>query len=142
MTSAIQTLCGQAYGAKKYTHLWASFAKKPSYYTLAQQFLQAHNIVNPLDYLAVGAFFSHLLLSWLAIDVLKYGLLGAALANSLSWKIHVVMSGLYIVLSPSCKETWLGLSAKAFQGTWPYFKLTIASAIMLWYVYAPMISHS
>ncbi|KAK9155102.1 hypothetical protein Sjap_002582 [Stephania japonica] len=185
MATAVQTLCGQAYGAKKYSsmgvicqkaiilHIGAAFILSFIYWysgpilqalgqshSIAQQgqifarglipqlyafsincpmqrFLQAQNIVNPLAYLAVGVFFLHLLLSWLAVDVLKYGLLGAALSNSLSWWILVVMTGLYIVLSPSCKQTWLGLSAMAFQGMWPYFKLTVASAIMLcleiWY---------
>ncbi|KAL6210305.1 hypothetical protein ACLB2K_015538 [Fragaria x ananassa] len=49
----------------------------------------------------------------------------------------VITNGIYILVSPNCKETWTGFSWKAFQGIWPYFKLTIASAIMLcleiWY---------
>ncbi|KAK9944036.1 hypothetical protein M0R45_009620 [Rubus argutus] len=46
-------------------------------------------------------------------------------------------TGIYIGSSPKCKETWTGFSWKAFTGMWPYFKLTIAFAIMLcleiWY---------
>ncbi|KAL6214950.1 hypothetical protein ACLB2K_014382 [Fragaria x ananassa] len=49
----------------------------------------------------------------------------------------VITNGIYILVSPNCKETWTGFSWKAFHGIWPYFKLTIASAIMLcleiWY---------
>ncbi|KAL6134992.1 hypothetical protein ACLB2K_067220 [Fragaria x ananassa] len=45
------------------------------------------------------------------------------------WDLHYI--------SPNCKETWTGFSWKAFSGIWPYFKLTLASAIMLcleiWY---------
>uniref|UniRef100_A0A2N9GHB9 Protein DETOXIFICATION n=1 Tax=Fagus sylvatica TaxID=28930 RepID=A0A2N9GHB9_FAGSY len=71
------------------------------------------------------------------VYVLDYGLLGAALTLSLSWWILVIVNALYILLSPSCKETWTGFSMKAFTGIWPYFKLTIASAVMLcleiWY---------
>ncbi|KAJ0112008.1 hypothetical protein Patl1_02475 [Pistacia atlantica] len=63
--------------------------------------------------------------------------IGAALTLSLSWRLLSIINGLYIVLSPSCRETWTGLSIKAFKGIWPYFKLTVASAIMLcleiWY---------
>ncbi|XP_050280167.1 protein DETOXIFICATION 41-like [Quercus robur] len=185
MASAVQTVCGQAYGAKKYgalgiicqraivLHLGAAVLLTFLYwfsgpiliaigqsesiaeqgqvfahglilqlYAFAiscpmQRFLQAQNIVNPLAYMAVGVFLLHILLSWLVVYVLDYGLLGAALTLSLSWWILVILNALYILLSPSCKDTWTGFSMKAFTGIWPYFKLTIASAVMLcleiWY---------
>ncbi|KAK2665929.1 hypothetical protein Ddye_004503 [Dipteronia dyeriana] len=102
-----------------------------------QRFLQAQNIVNPLAYMAVGVFLVHLLFTWVVVFVLDYGLIGAALTLSFSWWLLVIANGLYIVLSPSCKETWTGLSINAFTGIWPYFKLTAASAVMLcleiWY---------
>ncbi|KAL3754906.1 hypothetical protein ACJRO7_002054 [Eucalyptus globulus] len=185
MASAVQTVCGQAYGAKRYSEMgiicqraivlhlgaavlltfiyWFSgdillaigqsetitepgqlFTRGliPQLYAFAlacpmQRFLQAQNIVNPLAYMSVGVFLLHTLLTWIVIFVLDYGLLGAALTLSLSWWILVLLSALYIVLSPSCKETWTGLSIRAFTGIWPYFKLTAASAVMLcleiWY---------
>ncbi|KAJ4729623.1 Protein DETOXIFICATION [Melia azedarach] len=185
MASAVQTVCGQAYGAKKYAamgiicqraivlHLGAAviltflywysspilramgqsdsiaeqgqiFARGliPQIYAFAlscpmQRFLQAQNIVNPLAYMSVGVFLLHILLTWIVVYVLNYGLLGAALTLSLSWWLLVILNALYIVLSPSCKETWTGLSTRAFKGIWPYFKLTVASAVMLcleiWY---------
>ncbi|XVF60771.1 hypothetical protein PTKIN_Ptkin08bG0075100 [Pterospermum kingtungense] len=185
MASAVQTVCGQAYGAKKYAamgiicqraivlHLGAAFVLTflywysgeilqaigqsksiaeegqvfargliPQLYAFAlscpmQRFLQAQNIVNPLAYMSVGVFLVHILITWVAVNVLGGGLLGASLTLSLSWWFLVILNGLYIVLSPSCKETWTGLSLKAFKGIWPYFKLTVASAVMLcleiWY---------
>lgn len=189
MASAVQTVCGQAYGAKKYSAMgvilqraillhvgaavlltflyWFSgdfliaigqsksiaeqgqiFARGiiPQLYAFAiscpmQRFLQAQNIVNPLAYIAVGVFLLHILLTWLVTYVLDYGLVGAALTLSLSWWILVILQGIYILVSPSCKETWTGLSMKAFRGLWPYFKLTVASAVMLWYFhYSPFMS--
>ncbi|KAJ9686018.1 hypothetical protein PVL29_015077 [Vitis rotundifolia] len=185
MASAVQTVCGQAYGAKKYAamgiicqraivlHLGAAilltflywysgaflkaigqsesiavqgqiFARGliPQVYAFAiscpmQRFLQAQNIVNPLAYIAVGITLLHILLTWIVVHVLDSGLLGIALTLSLSWWLLVFANALYILLSPSCKETWTGFSLKAFQGIWPYFKLTVASAVMLcleiWY---------
>ncbi|KAK6259386.1 hypothetical protein SCA6_013860 [Theobroma cacao] len=185
MASAVQTVCGQAYGAKKYAAMgiicqraivlhigaavlltflyWYSgavlkaigqsesiaeqgqvFARGliPQLYAFAlscpmQRFLQAQNIVNPLAFMSVGVLLLHILLTWLAIDVLECGIIAAALTLSLSWWFLVIATGLYIVLSPSCKETWTGLSMKAFKGVWPYCKLTAASAVMLcleiWY---------
>ncbi|KAI4381220.1 hypothetical protein MLD38_007315 [Melastoma candidum] len=185
MASAVQTVCGQAYGAKRYAlmgvicqraivlHLGAAFILMflywfsgpilqamgqsesiaeqgqvfargliPQIYAFAlacplQRFLQAQNIVNPLAFMSIGVCLLHVLLTWLAIYILDYGLLGASLTLSLSWWILAILNGAYIVLSPSCKETWTGLSAAAFRGIWPYFKLTAASAVMLcleiWY---------
>ncbi|KAK8607141.1 hypothetical protein V6N13_052886 [Hibiscus sabdariffa] len=185
MASAVQTVCGQAYGAKQYSsmgiicqraiilHLGAAvlltflywfsgdvlkamgqndsiaqegqvFARGliPQIYAFAiscpmQRFLQAQNIVNPLAYMSVGVFLVHILLTWIVVFVLDYGLIGAALTLSLSWWFLVIINGLYIVFSPSCKKTWTGLSMRAFTGIWPYFKLTVASAVMLcleiWY---------
>jgi MATE family multidrug resistance protein len=182
MASAVQTVCGQAYGAKRQgsmgvicqraiiLHLGAAvlltflywysgaflkaigqsesiaeqgqiFARGliPQLYAFAtscpmQRFLQAQNIVNPLAYMSIGVLLLHTLLTWVVVYILDYGLLGAALTLSLSWWILSIVNALYILLSPSCKETWTGFSLKAFTGIWPYFKLTIASAVMLWYV--------
>ena len=164
MVSAVQTVCGQAYGAKQYSamgiicqraiilHLGAAvlltflywfsgpiliaigqsksiaeqgqiFARGliPQIYAFAiscpmQRFLQAQNIVNPLAFMSVGVFLVHVLLTWLVVYVLNYGLLGAAFTLSFSWWLLVVVNGLYILLSPSCKETWTGFSWKAFRG--------------------------
>ncbi|KAA8524107.1 hypothetical protein F0562_010462 [Nyssa sinensis] len=185
MASAVQTVCGQAYGAKKYAAMgiicqramvlhvgaailltfvyWYSGAALKAIgqsesiaeegqvfarglilqlYAFAisfpmQRFLEAQNIVNPLACIAVVVLIFHILLTWLVVYVLDYGLLGAALTLGLSWWFLVIIQGLYIIFSPSCKETWTGFSMKAFKGMWPYFKLTVASAIMLcleiWY---------
>ncbi|CAH8269117.1 unnamed protein product [Arabidopsis lyrata] len=185
MASAVQTVCGQAYGARQYSsmgiicqramvlHLAAAFLLSflywysgpilkamgqsvaiahegqifargmiPQIYAFAlacpmQRFLQAQNIVNPLAYMSLGVFLLHTLLTWLVTNVLDFGLLGAALILSFSWWLLVVANGLYIVMSTSCKETWTGFSTRAFTGIWPYFKLTVASAVMLcleiWY---------
>lgn len=180
MASAVQTVCGQAYGAKKYASMgiicqravilhsgaallltfiyWFSgpiliaigqsdsiaeqgqiFARGLILQLWAfsiccplQRFLQAQNIVNPLAYMAVGVFLIHILITWLVIYVFDYGLIGAALTLSFSWWLLVILNVLYILLSPSCKQTWTGFSFSAFRGIWPYFKLTVASAIMLW----------
>ncbi|XP_062106951.1 protein DETOXIFICATION 41-like [Humulus lupulus] len=185
MASAVQTVCGQAYGSKKYQamgiicqraivlHLGAavlltflywfsgsiltaigqsdSIAEQgqiftrgliPQIYAFAlscpmQRFLQAQTIVNPLAYMSAGVFVFHVFLSWLVVDVFGLGLLGAALSLSFSWWLLVLSNGIYILLSPSCNHTWTGFSWKAFTGIWPYFKLTVASAVMLcleiWY---------
>ncbi|XP_057857428.1 protein DETOXIFICATION 41 [Cryptomeria japonica] len=185
MASAVQTLCGQAFGAQKYKMLGiicqqsmllmtatamllsllyafaepalhaigqnkaiaaqgALFARGliPQLFAFAlscplQRFLLAQNIVSPLAYISIATFLLHVLLSWLAVYKLGLGLLGASLSLSLSWWILTIATLLYVVWSPSCKDTWTGFSWKAFTELWPFFKLSMASAVMLcleiWY---------
>ncbi|KAJ6397105.1 hypothetical protein OIU77_022029 [Salix suchowensis] len=106
MGSAVETLCGQAYGAQ--------------------------NACISACTLAL-----HLVLSWVVIFKLGGGLLGAALVTSLSWWIIVVAQFVYILASKEFKHTWRGFSIQAFSGLWDFFKLSLASGVMLclecWY---------
>ncbi|KAL8468695.1 hypothetical protein ACS0TY_031766 [Phlomoides rotata] len=185
MGSAVETLCGQAYGAHKYDMLGIYmqrsvvllmltgiplmmiyiFSKQillllneseqvasaaalfvygliPQIFAYAanfamQKFLQAQSIVNPGAYISAAALVLHIFMTWVALYVFHWGLLGAALVLSLSWWIIVVAQFVYILTSNRCKSTWNGFSWMAFTGLWDFFKLSAASAVMLcletWY---------
>ncbi|KAF6168069.1 hypothetical protein GIB67_011454 [Kingdonia uniflora] len=185
MGSAVETLCGQAYGAGKYDMLGVYLQRstillmatgvpltliyifsKPILILLGessaiasaaavfvyglipqifaysanfpiQKFLQAQSIVAPSAYISTGTLVIHLLLSWVVIYKIGLGLLGASLVLSLSWWIVVGAQFVYIVKSDKCKDTWKGFSLQAFSGLPQFFKLSLASAIMLcletWY---------
>ncbi|KAF5182843.1 Detoxification-like protein [Thalictrum thalictroides] len=131
--------------------LWSEIADKsqlfalgliPQLYAYAfsfpmQRFLLAQNIMNPLAYIAVTVLLLHLVLTWVVVVVFNYGLIGAALTLSFSWWLLVIMTGVYILVSPSCQKTWTGFSATAFSGLWAYSKLALPSIFMLsfetWY---------
>jgi MATE family multidrug resistance protein len=102
-----------------------------------QKFLQAQSIVAPSSYISAATLVVHILLSWVVIYELGWGLLGAALVLSFSWWIIVVAQFVYILMSDRCKHTWRGFSWQAFSGLWEFLKLSTASAIMLcletWY---------
>ncbi|BAF30295.1 protein DETOXIFICATION 41 [Oryza sativa Japonica Group] len=186
MASAVQTVCGQAYGARKFRAMgivcqralvlqfataiviaflyWyagpflrligqaADVAAAGQLYARGlvpqllafalfcpmQRFLQAQNIVNPVAYITMAVLIFHILISWLTVFVLGFGLLGAALTLSFSWWVLVALTWGLMVWTPACKETWTGLSVLAFRGLWGYAKLAFASAVMLaleiWYV--------
>ncbi|CAL9135810.1 unnamed protein product [Musa textilis] len=185
MGSAVETLCGQAYGAHKYEMLGiylqrstvllmatgiplaAVYAfsrplllllgQSPEIATAAsifvyglipqifayaanfpiQKFLQAQSIVTPSACISAGALAVHLVLSWVVVYKVGFGLLGASLVLSLSWWIIVAAQFLYIVTSRRCRFTWTGFSWQAFAGLPEFFKLSTASAVMLcletWY---------
>ncbi|KAJ1266416.1 hypothetical protein BS78_08G149300 [Paspalum vaginatum] len=131
--SADVAAAGQLYARGLLPQLLAFAAFCPT-----QRFLQAQNIVNPVAYMALAVLACHALASWIAVFVLGAGLLGAALTLSLSWWVLVLLTWAYVVWSPSCRETWTGLSWLAFTGLCGYAKLAFASAVMLaleiWYV--------
>ncbi|XP_058220309.1 protein DETOXIFICATION 40-like [Rhododendron vialii] len=185
MGSAVETLCGQAYGIKKYHMLGIylqrstilltatgflvtliyAFSKPilillgesteiasmaaiyiygliPQIFAYAvnfpiQKFLQAQSIINPSAYISAATLVIHLVLTWVVVFKLGLGLLGASLMLSFSWWVIVISQVLYIVLSDKCKYTWSGFSVQAFSGLPGFFKLSVASAVMLcletWY---------
>ncbi|KAK4759258.1 hypothetical protein SAY87_022389 [Trapa incisa] len=185
MGSAVETLCGQAFGAHKYGMLGVylqrstlllmatgipltviyCFSKPillllgessaiasssalfvygliPQIFAYAvnfpiQKFLQAQSIVAPSAYISAATIVVHVPLSWVVIYKLGWGLLGASLMLSFSWWIIVVAQFMYILVSDKCKHTWKGLSIHAFSNLWQFFKLSLASAVMLaletWY---------
>lgn len=185
MGSAVETLCGQAYGAQKYEMLGIYLQRSTILLTLAgvllsiiyifskpiliflgespriasaaaifvyglipqifayavnfpiQKFLQAQSIVLPSAIISTATLVVHILLSWVVLYKIGLGLLGASLVLSLSWWIIVVAQFVYIVKSESCKYTWRGFSLQAFSGLPGFFRLSVASAVMLcletWY---------
>lgn len=185
MTSAVQTVCGQAYGAKKYAvlgvicqkalilHIIASLILSIFYcfsgtflraiqqsadittiaqtyarglipqllayaiYLPLQRFLQAQNIITPIAYLSIGVLVVHTGITWIVIHVIEGGVLGAALSLSFSWWLLVVFTGVYIFFSPNCRHTWSSFTMEALSDLWPFFKLTVSSAVMLWYRIKP-----
>ncbi|KAK9051816.1 hypothetical protein SSX86_028444 [Deinandra increscens subsp. villosa] len=145
MGSAVETLCGQAYGAHQYEMLGVYlqrstlllmataiplmflyiFSKSlllllgqsretataaslfiydliPQIFAYAanfpiQKFLQAQSIVNPSADIAAVMLVVHLSLTWLALYVWNWGLLGGSLVLSFSWWVIVVAQFVYIV---------------------------------------------
>ncbi|KAJ9563114.1 hypothetical protein OSB04_008274 [Centaurea solstitialis] len=186
MGSAVETLCGQAYGAQQYEMLGVYLQRStillmliaipltilyifsnplliligqskeiaasaalfiygliPQIFAYAanfpiQKFLQAQSIVNPSAYIATVVLAVHIMLTWLALFVWGWGLLGASLVLSFSWWAIVVAQFVYIVKSDRTKETWTGFNMQAFSGLWAFFKLSAASAVMMclemWYL--------
>ncbi|CAM0884903.1 unnamed protein product [Alopecurus aequalis] len=185
MGSAVETLCGQAYGANKLDMLGIYMQRStvllvatgvplallyvfsgpvlillgqspeiaraaaifvygliPQIFAYAtifpiQKFMQAQSIMAPSAYISAGTLAVHLVLSYLVVYKLGLGLLGASLMLSASWWIVVIAHFIYIVNSSRCRLTWSGFSVKAFSGLPEFFKLSMASAVMVclenWY---------
>ncbi|WVZ55600.1 hypothetical protein U9M48_006240, partial [Paspalum notatum var. saurae] len=186
MAGSLDTLCGQAYGAKQYAmmgvHLqrsWlvllafavllaptyvfsgpllaaaglsadlardaglASMYLVPSLFMYAVMlpattFLQCQ-LKNWVTGVAAAAVFPvHVAATWLLVQRLGLGILGAAMAFNLSWFVYAVLQLAY-ALGGGCPETWAGFSAAAFRfaDMMEFLKLSASSGVMVclenWY---------
>ncbi|XWS15582.1 hypothetical protein CRYUN_Cryun34aG0013100 [Craigia yunnanensis] len=155
MGSAVETLCGQAYGALRYDMLGVYLQRSTIVlaltgiplmmpYVLSKPILillgeptEVASASAAAVYVYAATLGVHLLLSWLAVYKLGLGLIGASLVLSLSWWIIAVAQIVYILMSDKCKRTWAGFSLQAFSGLFDFLTLSAASAVMLgletWY---------
>ncbi|KAK1416093.1 hypothetical protein QVD17_31881 [Tagetes erecta] len=183
MGSALETLCGQAYGAKQYHMLGIQMQRAMIsltalsmplailwYYTTTifialgqdqeisvgagsfirwmipslfaygllqclNRFLQTQNIVVPMMISSGVTALLHVFLCWVLVFKLGLEIKGAALANTISNWINVVLLAVYVKLSPACKHTWTGFSKEAMNDLVSFLKLAVPSAVMICFEY-------
>ncbi|KAL9328629.1 hypothetical protein ACSQ67_003632 [Phaseolus vulgaris] len=103
------------------------------------KFLQTQSKVIVIAAISGVAMAVHPLLSWLLIMKAEWGLAGAAVVLNGSWWF-IVVAQLGYVLSGRCGAAWKGFSWEAFGNLWGFFRLSLASAVMLcletWYFMA------
>lgn len=178
MASALETLCGQAYGAKQHHKLGIYLQRSwivlfvssllliplfvyaapilkllgqstavaeqtglvaiwlipfhlsfPFQFTL-QRFLQCQLKTAVIAWVSGGALALHVLISWFFVYKLRVGLVGTALTLDFSLWVSVLGLFCYSVFG-GCPNSWTGFSSQAFVGLWDFFKLSIASGVML-----------
>ncbi|KAA8529621.1 hypothetical protein F0562_034279 [Nyssa sinensis] len=163
MGSALETLCGQAFGAGQidmlgvymqrswvilnttcffsnvFLHLCGAVSEtdRPDSRHIGGSWQQSKIMV--MAVIAAVALVLHTLFSWLFMLKLGWGMVGAAVVLNVSWWFIVVAQLLYI-FSGTCGRAWSGFSWKAFQNLWGFVRLSLASAVMLclevWYFMA------
>ncbi|KAB1220004.1 MATE efflux family protein 7 [Morella rubra] len=179
MASALDTLCGQSYGAKQYhimgihmqramfvlllvsiplAIIWANtrsllivFGQEDDIATEAGEyavfmipslfaygllqcltrFLQTQNIVFPMMLCSGVTTVVHVLICWILVFKTGLGYRGAALANSISYWLNVLLLVLYVKFSSSCVKTWTGFSKEALHNIFSFLRLAIPSAVMV-----------
>lgn len=99
-----------------------------------QKFYQSQTKVWVMTAIAGVVLAIHVLLNWVFVTKLGYGLFGAAMVGNVSWWLINLAQFVYLV-SGFFPEAWTGFSLAAFQNLAAFVKLSLASAIMLWSVF-------
>jgi len=97
-----------------------------------QKFLQAQRKVLVMAWISAIVLVIHALLSWVFMLQWGWGLVGAAVMLNTSWWLIVILQLIYIFITKS-DGAWSGFSWLAFTELWGFVKLSLASAVMLWY---------
>ncbi|KAK4488814.1 hypothetical protein RD792_004604 [Penstemon davidsonii] len=187
MGSAVETLCGQAFGAGQYDMLgvylqrsWiiligtafllmflyifampfllvigqtqsiSMAAGKYAVWMIPQlfayalnfptaKFLQAQSKIMAMAWISAAGLVLHVVLSWLMMLKLGWGIAGGAAMLDASWWFIVVAQLIYI-FSGTCEKAWPGFTLEAFTNLWGFVRLSLASAVMMcleiWYFMA------
>ncbi|KAJ0105182.1 hypothetical protein Patl1_18131 [Pistacia atlantica] len=149
MGSALETLCGQAYGAKQNPMLalkqdpqisleagiyacWLIPSILPFGLLQCQlRFLQTQNNVFPLMITTGVTSLVHVLTCWTFLFGFGFGSKGAALSCATSYWVNVFILAIYIKFSPTCRKTWTGFSKEALENLHSFLGLGIPSALMV-----------
>ncbi|CAO2834293.1 unnamed protein product [Amaranthus hypochondriacus] len=178
MATALETLCGQAYGARQY-HMLGIYMQRscvvlfccailllpmfifatpllkilgqsaevaertglvarwliPMHLSFVfqfslQRFLQSQLKMAIIAWSSAVALAVHAFISWFFVYKVGVGIVGTALTLDFSWWFSVFILCGYIFYG-GCPSTWNGLSSKAFTELWDFFKLALASGVMV-----------
>lgn len=84
-----------------------------------------------VGWLSTLAFVVHVILSWVFVYKLDWGITGAIGALNIASWLCVIGQFAY-VFGGWCPETWTGFTMAAFSDMWPVVKLSVASGVMVW----------
>ncbi|XP_058091628.1 protein DETOXIFICATION 16-like isoform X3 [Magnolia sinica] len=125
MGSALDTLCGQAYGAEQYHMLGIHMQRAMVVLTITQ------NNVTPMMISTGITVLLHIVVCWVLVFKSGLGNRGAALAIGISYWVNVALLAIYVNFSSACKKTWTGLSKEALNDTLNFLRLAVPSALMV-----------
>ncbi|GMY07223.1 MATE efflux family protein 5 [Fagus crenata] len=179
MASALETLCGQAYGAQQYQKIgmqtytaifslilvclplsliWIYMGKLliligqdplisheagkftiwlvPALFAYAilqplVRYFQIQSLVKPMLISSCATLCFHIPLCWVLVFRSRLERLGAAVAIGISYWLNVIVLGLYMKYSSTCKKTLAPISMELFQGIGEFFRFATPSALMI-----------
>ncbi|KAG5387120.1 hypothetical protein IGI04_038591 [Brassica rapa subsp. trilocularis] len=159
LSCALDTLSGQAYGAKLYKKLSVqtymySYVLSYTNHAIAHEagryaawlipglfsyavlqpltrYFQNQSMIRPLLITSSFVFCLHVPLCWLLVYKSRLGFLGGALAMGLSNWLYAILLGSIMFFSSACSETRAPFSMEIFNGVGEFFRYALPSAAMV-----------
>ncbi|KAM1874021.1 hypothetical protein ACFX13_007792 [Malus domestica] len=128
LSGALETLCGQGFGAKLYRML-GIYLQASS--IISFPFLQTQSVVMPLVYFSVIPVVLHVGIAYSLVHWTGLGYVGAPLAASISIWISMLMLATYVLCAKKFEVTWEGFSLESFHYVLTNLKLALPSAAMV-----------
>ncbi|XP_064815863.1 multidrug and toxin extrusion protein 1-like isoform X2 [Oncorhynchus masou masou] len=122
--------------AQLYVMLYLPAVPAMFLHQLQTTYLQNQGIILPQMYTAAAANLINLAVNYILLFSLEMGVIGSAIANSLSQITISLLLYLYICWRGLHKNTWAGWSSEALQEWGSYMQLAIPSTLMVcfeWY---------
>ncbi|KAF0930091.1 hypothetical protein E2562_027922 [Oryza meyeriana var. granulata] len=143
MASALDTLCGQAFGARQHRLLGIYAHRAMVVLALAcvpiaiawafaeRLLLVAQSIVVPVMASSAVTAVTHVAVCWALVYKAGMGSKGAALSGAVTYWTNLAILALYVRLSSACETTWTGFSMDALRELRRFTDLAVPSAMMI-----------
>ncbi|XP_039116331.1 protein DETOXIFICATION 10-like [Dioscorea cayenensis subsp. rotundata] len=95
------------------------------------KFLQSQSLILPMLLSSIATLCFHIPLCLFMVFKSGLGFVGAALSISISYWLNVLILGLYIKYSDSCKATRTSFSLKSFKRINEFLRFAVPSAVMI-----------
>jgi MATE family multidrug resistance protein len=97
-------------------------------------FFQAQSRIWAVAAISGAALGVHAVLTYVAVARLGYGLPGAAVAGDVSHWLVVAAQLAYMTTGGRFTDAWKGFTVRAFSNLGAFVKLSLGSAVMIWFV--------
>ncbi|KAJ4777255.1 Protein DETOXIFICATION [Rhynchospora pubera] len=95
-----------------------------------QLYLQSQSKNSIISYFSLISITLHVVLSWVSVIKLQWGISGAMVSMTIALWIPVIRQFSYL-LCGGCPQTWKGFTRSAFSDLWPIVKLSLSSGAMI-----------
>lgn len=96
------------------------------------RYLQTQSLILPILVSSLIILALHIPICWCFVYKFKLGIIGAAVAISISSWLNVVFLGLYANYSSACHKTRISFSKDAFFVIGEFFRFAVPAAVMVW----------
>ncbi|CAK8535084.1 unnamed protein product [Lathyrus sativus] len=121
LSGALETLCGQGFGAKEYHIILQNILR----------FIQTQSVIMPLVILSAIPALLHVGIAYGFVDWTGLNFIGGPIATSISLWISMILLGLYVMNAKKFENTWTGFSMQSFNYLLTNMKLALPSAAMV-----------